>query len=177
MNLGFRDVRHQWQRFVATGLGLGLLFSVVLAMGGIYRGMVEDAVLLVDAVGADLWIVQRGTQGPFAERSVVPESLEIRARAVPGVESARAFTTFTVQPTHRGRVLRLSLVGLGWPDDKGDGLSLEQGRPCGRPTRRSSSTGLWGSPSARLCTSATAATASWGSAAGWWLRAGTRSRS
>lgn len=133
MNLGLRDIRHQWQRFVATGLGLGLLFSVVLAMGGIYRGMVEDAVLLVDAVGADLWIVQRGTQGPFAERSVVPSILELRARAIPGVESSRAFTTFTAQPVHRGRVLRLSLVGLAWPDDRGEGLSLEAGRPLRAP--------------------------------------------
>ena len=93
MNLGFRDIAHQWQRFAATGLGLGLLFTIVLAMGGIYRGMVEDATILVDTMGADFWLVQRDTRGPFAERSVISESLETRARVVPHVESARAFTT------------------------------------------------------------------------------------
>jgi putative ABC transport system permease protein len=129
MNLAFRDIAHQWQRFVATGIGLGLLFTIVLAMGGIYRGMVEDATVLVDAMAADLWIVQRGTRGPFAERSVLPSSLSARARVVPGVESARAFTTITIQPVHEGRVLRISLVGLDWPDDRGQGLSLEAGRP------------------------------------------------
>lgn len=129
MNLAWRDIRHQGPRFVMTGLGLGLLFAVVLAMGGIYRGMVEDAVLLVDRMGADLWLVQRGTRGPFAERSVVPESLEPRARGVPGVQWARAFTTITVQPRHEGRVLRLTLVGLAWPDERGDSLQLHAGRP------------------------------------------------
>lgn len=129
MNLGLRDIAHQWQRFVATGVGLGLLFTIVLAMGGIYRGMVEDATILVDTMGADLWIVQRGTRGPFAERSVLPESLEDRARVVPQVESARAFTTITIQPVHKGRVLRVSLVGLAWPDDRGDALAIESGRP------------------------------------------------
>lgn len=129
MNLAWRDVRHQGPRFVVTGLGLGLLFAVVLAMGGIYRGMVEDAVLLVNQMGADLWLVQRDTRGPFAERSVVPELLETRARAVPGVRWARAFTTITLQPQHSGRVLRLTLVGLAWPDERGSSLPLSMGRP------------------------------------------------
>jgi len=129
MNLGVRDIGHQWQRFVATGIGLGLLFTIVLAMGGIYRGMVEDATILVDTMGADLWIVQRGTRGPFAERSVLPESLEVRARAVPGVESSRAFTTITIQPVHKSRILRVSLVGLSWPEDRGASLTLLEGRP------------------------------------------------
>ena len=129
MNLAWRDIRHQGPRFVVTGLGLGLLFAVVLAMGGIYRGMVEDAVVLVNHMGADLWLVQRDTRGPFAERSVVPEVLETRARGVPGVQWARAFTTSTVQSRHQGRVLRLTLVGLAWPDERGGSLPLSAGRP------------------------------------------------
>lgn len=129
MNLALRDLRHQLRRFVATSIGLGLLFAVVLAMGGIYRGLVEDATVLVDRMGADLWIVQRGTRGPFAERSTLPPSLESRARVVPGVASAASFTTTTLQPVHRGRVLRTSLVGLAWPDERGQSLPIVSGRP------------------------------------------------
>lgn len=128
MNLAWRDVGHQKRRFLATSVGLGLLFAIVLAMGGIYRGMVEDAVVLIDRMGADLWIVQRDTRGPFAERSVVPGSIELRARGVPGVAWARAFTTITIQPKHRGRVLRLSLVGLSWPEERGAALPIARGR-------------------------------------------------
>lgn len=129
MNLAFRDLRHQLRRFVATGVGLGLLFAVVLAMGGIYRGLVEDATVLVDGMGADLWIVQSGTRGPFAERSTLPPVTETRARGVPGVAWARAFTTTTLQPVHGGRVLRMSLVGLAWPEDRGGSLPITRGRP------------------------------------------------
>lgn len=128
MNLALQDVRHQWRRFIATGVGLGLLFAIVLAMGGIYRGLVEDATLLVDRLHADLWIVQRDSRGPFAERSTVPESLELRARAVPGVAWARSFSTITIQPSHRGKLLRLALVGLDWPEDTGATLPLVHGR-------------------------------------------------
>lgn len=135
MNLAAKDLRHQWKRFLATAAGLGLLFAIVLAMGGIYRGMIEDAVVLVDVMGADLWVVQRDTRGPFAERSVVPDVLETRARGVPGVRWARAFTTLTVQREHQGRVIRLSLVGLSWPEDRGDDLTLERGRPIRAPHR------------------------------------------
>ena len=59
MNLAWKDIRSQGLRFLFTGLGLGLLFAIVLAMGGIYRGMVADATMLVDAVGADLWVTSR----------------------------------------------------------------------------------------------------------------------
>lgn len=135
MNLAWRDVSHQKPRFLATAVGLGLLFAVVLAMGGIYRGMVEDAVVLVDAMDADLWVVQRDTRGPFAERSVIPRSLETRAHGVPGVASARLFTTLTIEPMHRGRPLRMTLVGLDHPDDNVAPSRLIAGRPLERAHR------------------------------------------
>lgn len=134
MNLGWRDIRHQWPRFVATGFGLGLLFAVVLAMGGIYRGMIEDATLLIDSTGADLWIVQAGTRGPFAERSVIDERLETRAHGVPGVAWSRPFSTITVEPEVAGRSRRMTLVGLAWPDDRGQ-MPLWKGRPLANAHR------------------------------------------
>jgi putative ABC transport system permease protein len=135
MNLAWKDIRHQWPRFLATALGLGLLFTVVLAMGGIYRGLVEEATLLVDAMRADLWVVQRDTRGPFAERSVVPLALEDRVRVVAGVASAEAFATTTVQREREGRPLRLTLVGLSWPTARGEALPLVEGRALEAPRR------------------------------------------
>jgi len=129
VNLAWREIRRQKLRFVGTAIGLGLLFAVVLAMGGIYKGMVEDATLLIDSLGADYWIVQRGTHGPFAERSVIPASIERRARSIPGVSWARSFSTLTVERKVEGKDIRLSLVGLAWPDDPGDWLRLRDGRP------------------------------------------------
>ena len=43
MNLAARDIRHNLGRFALTTLGVGMLLMVVMGMGGIYRGVVEDA--------------------------------------------------------------------------------------------------------------------------------------
>ncbi len=129
MNLAFKDLRRQKARFGATALGLGLLFAVVLAMTGIYRGLVEDATLLVDRLDADIWVVQRDTRGPFAERSTVPPEWEDRLMAVQGVRSAQALSTAAIQRSHQGHPLRMSVAGLAWPKDAGAGLPLISGRP------------------------------------------------
>lgn len=135
MNLAWKDIRRQKGRFALTAFGLGLLFAIVLAMGGIYRGLVEDAILLVDRMDADLWIVQRDTRGPFAERSSVPPELEERLRVVPGVAVARSFSSAVIQRSHHGRSLRMNLVGLAWPEDRGGSLPLVKGRPLGQAHR------------------------------------------
>ncbi|MCC6215797.1 MAG: ABC transporter permease [Polyangiaceae bacterium] len=133
MNLALRDVRRHLARFLGTAAGLGLLLTVVIAMQGIYAGMVDDATLLTRAMQADFWVVQRDTRGPFAEASRVDPSLEARAAAVPGVRAARPYTYQLIQRDHRGRVLRIALVGLGWPDDPGTSLPLVQGRRLQQP--------------------------------------------
>lgn len=128
MNLAARDVRVHLGRFFGTAAGLGLLFAVVVSMQGIYQGMVDDATILTRAMAAELWVVQRATRGPFAEASRVDPSLEARVAAVPGVRRARAYTYVVVQREHRGKPMRLALVGLSWPDDPGRDLPLVAGR-------------------------------------------------
>ena len=84
MNLAYRDVRHKLGRFVLTCLGLSLLLGVVLSMIGIYRGLVDDALVLARTPGAQLWVVETGTRGPFAESSRLPGGArEAVARNVP----------------------------------------------------------------------------------------------
>ena len=133
MNLALRDVRRHLARFVGTAAGLGLLLSVVVAMQGIYAGMVDDATILTRAMHADLWLVQRDTRGPFAEGSRLDPSVEARAAAVPGVRTARPYTYQLIQRDHRGAVMRIALVGLGWPDDPGRSLPLVRGRRLQQP--------------------------------------------
>jgi putative ABC transport system permease protein len=129
MNLATKDIRHNFGRFALTTVGIGLLLMIVMGMGGIYRGLIREATLLVDKIGADLWLVQGSTRGPFAEISRVPSNLEERARAVPGVASARRFISHTIQREHRGRPLRIVVQGLAWPEDRGAWIPLVAGRP------------------------------------------------
>lgn len=133
MNLALRDVRRHVGRFLGTAAGIGLLLSVVVAMQGIYAGMVDDATILTRAMRADLWLVQRDTRGPFAESSRFDPSVEARAASVPGVRSARPYTYQLIQREHRGAVMRIALVGLGWPDDPGLSLPLVRGRRLQQP--------------------------------------------
>jgi len=129
MNLAAKDIQHNLGRFALTIVGIGMLLMTVMGMAGIYRGLIEDATLLVERIGADLWVVQRDTRGPFAEVSRVPKALVYRVLAVPGVASAREFVFNTIQREHNGRPLRMAILGLSWPLDKGEWLPLMAGRP------------------------------------------------
>ncbi|MEL7173811.1 MAG: ABC transporter permease, partial [Pseudomonadota bacterium] len=74
MNLAVKDIRHTLPRFMITLLGVGLLITASMGMLGLYRGIVQDATLLIEEIGTDYWVVQGGRAGPFAEPSVVSSS-------------------------------------------------------------------------------------------------------
>lgn len=128
MNLAIKDIRHNLGRFLLTGIGIGMLLMIVMGMLGIYRGLIQDATLLIERIGADVWVVQLHTRGPFAEVSRVPRNLADRVSAVPGVQSAREFVYHTIQREREGRPLRMGILGLSWPIDKGEWLPLIAGR-------------------------------------------------
>ncbi len=128
MNLAIKDIKHNAGRFILTAIGLGLLLMIVMGMSGIYTGIVKDAVQLIDDIHADIWIVQGGTKGPFAENSKINQSLIYRAAIIPGVKSSRGFVQHTIQREYNGRQLRMAIVGIDWPEDNGSWLKLKQGR-------------------------------------------------
>jgi len=129
MNLAIKDVQHNLGRFGLTAVGIGMMLMIVMGMAGIYRGLIEDATLIIERIGGDLWIVQRDTRGPFAEVSRVPQTLVYRVQTVPGVTSAREFVFHTIQRRRNDKPLRMSILGLSWPTDKGEWLPLISGRP------------------------------------------------
>ena len=111
MNLALRDVRHRLGRFVLTAFGLGLLLATVMSMGGIYRGLVEDALSIVRVAGADLWVVQKDTNGPFAETSRLAEDVYRVIRGVPGVREASPVAFQSLQLRVAERPFRVQLIG------------------------------------------------------------------
>lgn len=111
MNLAIRDIRYHRGRFLLTSVGLGLLLGVVMSMGGIYRGLFADALAVLDATGADLWVVQQDTNGPFAENSRIPEDVKYRIAAVPGVAAAAPLSFQTIQIERQGKPFRFFLIG------------------------------------------------------------------
>lgn len=124
ISLAGRDILHGWGKFVFTGVGLGLLIGVTLVMAGVYRGMVDDGRALLDNSGADLWVVQRDTLGPYAESSSVNDDLYRGIRSMPGVAQAANVTYLTMQVRKGAEDVRSMVVGVapgmagtlpGWP--------------------------------------------------------------
>ncbi|OJX29171.1 MAG: ABC transporter permease [Burkholderiales bacterium 68-12] len=123
ISLAGRDILHAWGKFIFTGIGLGLLIGVTLTMAGVYRGMVDDGRVLLDNSGADLWVVQKDTLGPYAESSSIPDDVWRSLRTMPGVEQAANVTYLTMQVGQGGRDVRAMVVGVaagepglpGWP--------------------------------------------------------------
>ncbi len=123
ISLAGRDILHSWGKFIFTGMGLGLLIGVTLSMAGIYRGMVDDAKVLLDNSSADLWVVQKDTLGPYAEPSSIYDDTWRSIRSMPGVAQAVNITYLTMQIRRGERDVRAMVTGImaggpgtpGWP--------------------------------------------------------------
>ena len=111
MNLAYRDIRHNLGRFLLTCVGLGLLLGVVLAMIGIYRGLVVDALTIARAPAVDMWVVEANTRGPFAEASRIPGDIREAVARIADVSAAGSITYQTVETEHGGVKLRLYVIG------------------------------------------------------------------
>ena len=112
ISLAARDIMHSWGKFVFTGIGLGLLIGITLSMAGIYRGMVDDAKVLLDNSGADLWVVQKDTLGPYAESSSIYDDIWRGIRGIPGVAQAANITYLTMQVRQGKRDVRTMVTGI-----------------------------------------------------------------
>jgi putative ABC transport system permease protein len=123
ISLAGRDILHSWGKFVFTGVGLGLLIGVTLTMAGVYRGMVDDAKALLSNSGADIWVVQKDTLGPYAESSSINDDSYRGIIAMPGIAQATNVSYLTMQVRKDDGDVRVMVVGiapngsgsLGWP--------------------------------------------------------------
>jgi len=112
INLAQKDVSHTLGKFIVTAMGVGMLLGIVLIMIGVYRGMISDAKVLINDIGADMWIVQQDTLGPFAESSRVHEDLKDIIRAVNGIDKTGALTFQNIQLPTATKPIRVTAVGF-----------------------------------------------------------------
>lgn len=135
ISLAGRDILHAWGKFVFTGIGLGLLIGVTLTMAGVYRGMVDDAKVLLDNSRAHLWVVQKDTLGPYAEPSSIYDDVWRGIRGVTGVARAANVTYLTMQVVHASGDVRAMVTGItmdgpgtpGWPPHLVAGRQITRG--------------------------------------------------
>jgi len=135
ISLAGRDILQSWGKFVFTGIGLGLLIGVTFTMAGVYRGMVDDGKVLLDNSGADMWVVQQNTLGPYAESSSINDDIYRMILATPGVARAANITYLTMQVRKGSTDVRAMVVGIapgnvttpGWPPFLVDGRQITRG--------------------------------------------------
>ncbi len=132
MDLAVYDLKLHRGRFIATILGVGLLFTIVLAMNGLYRGNIHEGLALIKATNPDLWVVERYRGGPFNEQSTLPEFYHYSVKAIPGVEKASPFIYYAVEKPISGKSRHFSIIGydvfggLGGPQKIYAGRNIEQ---------------------------------------------------
>jgi len=130
VNLAFADIRHRLGRFLMTCLGLGLLMGVALSMVGIYRGVVAEALALTHSLRADLWVVEAGTRGPFAEASRIPGDVREMVARLPGVATAGAVTLRSAEMQAPQGLVRVQVMGFE-PGRPGGPATIAAGRDLG----------------------------------------------
>jgi putative ABC transport system permease protein len=128
MDLAIRDIRQHLGRFVATVVGIGMLFAIVLSMNGIYRGFVFEGLSLIQTANPDLWVVERYRGGPINEQSLLPEFFHYSVSAIPGVEKASPFIVYPVERRIAGASRRFTIIGYDVFTGLGGPKNLTAGR-------------------------------------------------
>jgi putative ABC transport system permease protein len=132
MDLAIYDLKLHKGRFIATIIGVGLLFTIVLAMNGLYRGNIYEGLAVIKATNPDLWVVERHRGGPFNEQSTLPEYYHYSVKAVTGVAKACPFIYYTVERQIGDQSRHFSIIGydvftgLGGPQRIVAGRGLRQ---------------------------------------------------
>ncbi len=132
MDLAVYDLKLHKGRFIATIIGVGLLFTIVLAMNGLYRGNIYEGLAVIKATNPDLWVVERHRGGPFNEQSTLAEYYYYSIQAIPGVEKAAPFIYYTVERQINNKSRHFSIIGydifngLGGPKKIVAGRGLQQ---------------------------------------------------
>ena len=117
MDLAFQDIRQHLGRFIATIIGVGLLFAVVLSFNGIYRGFLLEGLSFIKTTNPDLWVVERYRGGPINEQSILPEfyhySVAAHGRRRPG-QPAHLFSRGKGNPGSKPALRHRRLRCLRW---------------------------------------------------------------
>ena len=126
--LFLKDMRYRQARVVLTALGITVLISLILLLGGIMNGMRIQARQYVESTGADVWISAEGSGGAFIGFSMVVEEYMAFLNSGPGLvpDSAAPLVFAQARPTVRGKSTKAIVVGyklgqLGGPKSTVEG--------------------------------------------------------
>ncbi len=112
-NLFLKDLRYRQARVVLTVLGITVLISLILLLGGIMNGMRIQAQQYVKSTGADIWISAEGSGGAFIGFSLLGEEYMAFLGSSPGLvpNSSSPLIFAQARPTVKGKPTKAMVVG------------------------------------------------------------------
>ncbi len=112
-NLYLKDMRFRQARVVLTALGIIVLISLILLLGGIMNGMRIQAQQYVKSTGADIWISGEGSGGAFIGFSLLAEEYMAGLRSAEGLvpDSASPLIFAQARPNIKGKPTKAMVVG------------------------------------------------------------------
>ena len=136
IDLALKMMLDEKARFAATVLGVGFAAGLVLVQVGLFFGLLDNASITIDKLGADLWITARNTPNvdfgnPF------PEGYVQRVRSIPGVARAdNLIVWYAIVTLPSGAKETVVYYGLEnfpawsfpWDIESGDPADLRRGR-------------------------------------------------
>lgn len=93
--LVFENLKHRKLRTILSALSIGFQVTMILAVTGLSRGMLQDSVNRAKGAGADIWIKPPGASAISLTGASMPQSVLLFFRSVPHVRLA---TGTAVQP-------------------------------------------------------------------------------
>ncbi len=112
-NLYLKDMRYRRARVVLTALGIIVLISLILLLGGIMNGMRIQAQQYVKSTGADIWISGEGSGGAFIGFSLLAEEYMASLNSAEGLvpDSASPLIFAQARPNIKGKPTKAMVVG------------------------------------------------------------------
>lgn len=92
--ISLRDLEWRRRRFLIAILATALVFGLTLLLTGASTALRNEPQRVVDALGADAWVVAEGSTGPFTSTTVIQAAAADLVAAQPGVEQADPLVYF-----------------------------------------------------------------------------------
>ena len=108
------DLRYRSRQFLIAVVGAGLVFSMALLLTGLANSFRAEVRRTVEAVGAEAWIVSKGSSGPFTAFGALPASTADAAGGDPLVIVPE--TTTIGDEVRSMRMFGHRVGGLGTPE-------------------------------------------------------------
>ncbi len=108
-----KDMQYRRARAMLTALGITVLISLILLLGGIMNGMQIQARQYVESTGADIWVSYEGSGGAFIGFSLLAEEHMVFLNSEPGLvaNSASPLIFAQARPTVHGKSTKAIVVG------------------------------------------------------------------